>query len=183
VIALLLGWILSLASDAEALRRTAPAYLSYAAAVEHVAAADLAGLAFDVDPVLLLSISHHESRYRHDTITPERGGKFSCGAMTPIPTYDRAACARARASVLASYLAGARHLREWLDTPRCRGGTGCASLGYAGGYRLIKRCARGPVVRKRGAAQRDICRTPEVFEHRAALIRRERARARTGAGV
>lgn len=153
--------------EAEGLRRTAPTYLDVATAREHVDAAELAGTAYLVDPDLLLSIAFHESRYQGSTVTPETGGKVSCGVMTPEPTHDKRSCLSATASITAGYSRGAEHLRGWLDA--CRGSLNCALLGYAGGYHLIALC------RADGSAH--ACSIPETFTQRAAWIRAERHRS------
>lgn len=149
------------AADSEALRQTAPAYLTADTAREHLRAARVAGAIYRVDPALLLSIAHHESRYAYREVTLEAAGKVSCGAMTPEPTYDRDACLRASSSVLGGYLAGAAHLRTWLAATR--GSLRTALLGYAGGFHLIRWC------QDNRARQ---CDTPDVFLGRAAWIRR-----------
>jgi len=157
---------------ADGLRSTAPQYLTLESAQEHLFAASVAAIAHDVDRDLLLALGHHESRYQHAAISMEAHGKVSCGVLTPIPTYDRKACAEATASPLAGYLVGARHLREWIDA--CRGHETCGLLGYAGGWRAIRACANGPVIIRPGV---DGCQTPQVFRWRAALIRRAIAKA------
>lgn len=161
----LLTWFVP-ASDAEALRRTAPQYLDHELAAEHLAAARVAGAAYRVDPDLLLAIAWRESRYATNATTAETGGRVSCGVMTPEPT---ARCSRQ--TVLDGYLAGARHLRVWLGATR---NEHAALLGYAGGYRLIAACRRGPVLRVRGGLSLDLCVTRELA--RVAWIRRERTR-------
>jgi soluble lytic murein transglycosylase-like protein len=136
-------------------QRTAPTYLTAYTAPEHAFAAVIAGKIYDVEPALLLSIAWHESRYEIAAVTPEIGHKVSCGAMTPEPI------ARCPApSLLGGYLAGARHLRGWLDAEH--GNLRLALLGYAGGGYLIRFCRDG------GEAKG--CRTPEVFLARAAWI-------------
>jgi soluble lytic murein transglycosylase-like protein len=162
--------LFSAPTDASALRDTAPMYLTTATAARHLAAARVAGGIYDVDPDLLLSVAWHESRYVTDTITPERGGKMSCGAMTPEPIRDVAACRVATSSVLAGYIAGARHMRAWIDA--CHDNLHCALTGYAGGYYLIAECKRDPSPKA--------CGTWDVFLTRAARIRDHRAHLRAG---
>lgn len=145
--------------DALALQETAPTYLTVHTAWDHMIAARAAGQLYQVDPNLLLSIAHHESRYQHTEVTAEPGGKVSCGVMTPEPTHDKGLCRSATASVIAGYLSGARHLRGWLSA--CRGNVRCALLGYAGGYFLIAACSREHVM---------VCDTPWVFLRRADMI-------------
>jgi hypothetical protein len=147
---------------ADALRSTAPKDLTRESAAAHLAAASIAGFVTDTDPALLLAIAHHESRYAFRVVARERGKKVSCGVMTPVPTYDREACADATSSMLAGYLAGARHLKTWSDA--CHGDRRCTLIGYAGGYALIRACARGENLRG--------CRVPGVFGARAAAIER-----------
>lgn len=165
---------LTLLHDAESLRRTAPADLSLAGACANLAAARAAGAELAVDPDLLLAVAHHESRYQAGAVTAEPGRKVSCGVMTPEPLRT------CRPSTLErGYLDGARHLRGWLDA--CRGRLRCALTGYAGGFRLVSACARGPVVSHRRLGDLDLCRTADVFLRRARLIRESRlARPRAG---
>ena len=152
-------------ADAEALARTAPSDLSIGAAVLHLGAARAAALETGTDPELVLSISWHESRYVSNAVGVEPGGRVSCGVLTPEPV---ARCGRV--GLVDQYVAGARHLRVWMDaTPSLH----AALLGFAGGYRLIAMCQRGPVIIRPGV---DACLTPEVFMWRAAWIRRELAR-------
>ncbi len=162
---MILEWIASIvaalcpSSAVSHLRSTAPTYLTTDAdARDHLASALVAGAAYAV-PALLSSIAWHESRYQQRQITPEVGGHASCGVMTPEPT-TRAGCRRATSTLLSGYLAGARHLRGWLDV--CGQNVACALWGYAGGYRLIAACRAG--VDSRG------CRVPWVFVERARAI-------------
>lgn len=150
----LLALVLSLLAspdDVARLRASAPTYLTLESAREHLGAARAAALVYAIDATLLLSIAHHESRYQHDEVTAERGGRVSCGVMTPEPV------ARCGAStMLEGYLAGAEHLRRWLDA--CRGRRRCALTGYAGGWYLIRYCT---------ARRHRSCDTWRVFERRA----------------
>jgi hypothetical protein len=165
MIAAILHLMLFAQDDGRALARTA-SYLSVDRATSHVAAAELAAATYDVDADLLLSIAHHESNYQYTVISKEPRGKVSCGVMTPVPTHSHAECSAARRSILAGYLAGAQHLRTWLEV--CRGNRYCAEVGYAGGYRLIAACRRGEKLHG--------CTIPANFESRAAWIRRLRHR-------
>lgn len=169
IVILLLSALVSDAS-ADALRRTyAP--LDRSVAKQHILAAGWAQKQTGVDSDLLLSIAWHESRYDAQAVGPESGGRVSCGPMTPTPV---ARCAKQ--NIVDGYLAGARHLKEWLANTKDRR---TALLGYAGGYRMIDACSRGPVLRK-GKGD-DLCRTPDVFLARAAWIRREMSAARPSA--
>jgi soluble lytic murein transglycosylase-like protein len=170
VILFLFAALMEQPTDAAALRDTAPMYLTTITAAAHLRAARVAGAVYAVDPDLLLSIAWHESRFSAAVVTPEAGGKFSCGAMTPEPTRDRAACAYATSSLMASYLVGAKHLRGWIDASH--GNIHVAILGYGGGYRLIGACSRGEAVAG--------CALWSIFMTRAARIRSRRLKLRAG---
>lgn len=171
----MIEWLFSIAvwftsaSDAEALRATAPSYLDTGSARMHLAAARAAGEAYGVDADVLLAIAWRESRYQVDAITRERSGKLSCGLMMvtmPVgePCPD--------ATVIGGYLAGAAHLREWL---RMTGSLHAALLGYAGGFTMIKACENGgELPRVRAGHEVDLCKTPELS--RAAWIRATRVK-------
>ena len=148
--------------DADALRRTAPSYLTVETARVHLAAARLAAAQFSVDPDLVLSIAYYESRYNANERTQEPRRKISCGVMTPVPKY---ACETP--SLAAGYLEGAGHLREWLDM--CRGHELCALRGYAGGWSVIRICGDAT------ARAVSVCRRVEARQWRAGWIRRLRA--------
>lgn len=159
----LLAAIVSLfvsAQDAEALRRTAPHYLTASSAEQHLAAARVAELATGVDADLLLSVAWHESRFGPTVVTAEPGGLVSCGVMTPVP---KKRCHAHELTLGGGYLAGALHLRGWFDA--CRGSQRCALQGYAGGFALIRVCFNAPNDRR--------CAIADVFLDRAAWIRRE----------
>jgi len=156
-------WLTS-PSDAGALRRTSPAYLTALTAHAHLAAARVAGAVHRVDPYLLLAIAYRESRYELDAITHEKSGKLSCGQMQI--TMPRGQSCPAPA-LLEGYLAGAAHLAEWRQVTRSARD---ALLGYAGGYGMIRKCHRGRIVRERAGGAVDLCSTPEV--RRAAWMRR-----------
>jgi hypothetical protein len=141
---------------AEGARRTAPTYLTDVTALEHALAASTAARVWNVDPALLLSIAWHESRYEVTEVTPEVGGRVSCGVMTPEPV---ARCSRE--GLVDSYLRGARHLAQWLSA--MHGNLRAALGGYAGGYRLLAFCADGGEARG--------CHVADVFLGRAAMIR------------
>jgi hypothetical protein len=116
--------------DADALVRTAPAYLTHDTAISHIASARAASWLTHTQSPMLLSIGHHESRYTRDVVTPEPGNRTSCGVMTPEPLRDRQQCLLATETLAQGYLAGARHLHQWLIA--CRGNETCAVRGYAG---------------------------------------------------
>ncbi len=134
--------------QADALRRTAPEYLTIDSARVHVAASwVIPMLVGKVDGEDLLSIGHHESNYKQDEIQVEPPitvgtrtyRRWSCGVMTPEPMTDLAACRENTRSLAAGYLAGAQHLRHWMDgrDSPCRVLHGadqrrCALRGYGG---------------------------------------------------
>lgn len=162
MIRILIAWLFALCSPraatlAQGELATAPHDITPVAARQHAVAALVAGDVYRVDPALLLSIAWHESRYQSRVVTPEVGGRVSCGVMTPEP---RETCPAP--SLLGGYLAGARHLRGWYDA--CRGNERCALTGYAGGWRLIEICESEPDLRA--------CHTWEVFLGRARAIAR-----------
>jgi hypothetical protein len=152
-------------ADADALRQTAPNDLTLEAAREHLGAARVAGVLADVDPNLILSVAWHESRYAPTARTAEPGNKTSCGPMTPIP---KKTCIDP--DLMTGYLEGADHLRTWINA--ARGNMRAALLGYAGGYRMIKACAAGPVLVERGGRSVDLCDVVDVFLARASAIHR-----------
>ena len=121
---------------ARGLVSTAPRYLNEETARQHLAAAVVVAMWTRTKPKTSLSIAWHESRYMHTAITrepphPVTGqARWSCGVMTPEPITDRKACEVIAGNLVSGYLAGAQHLRAWLDV--CRGHEGCALLGYAG---------------------------------------------------
>lgn len=167
-------WLLALLcpdEDAEALRRTAPAYLTSDTAAYHVTAARVAALAYQVDPDLILSTAYFESRYTNAR-TKEPKGKTSCGVMTPVP---KKVC-KSPPSLAAGYLEGAAHLREWMDACERirRPGFRCTILGYAGGGLLIRACDKGPVMGDRGGKRVNLCSVVRWRLDRAARIRRLR---------
>lgn len=145
--------------DVEALRQSAPYYLTAETAEDHLVAARVAARRYRLDPDLVLAIAHHESRYVVDTVTPESGGRVSCGVMTPTP-IDRDSCPTSDTKIEEGYMIGAAHLRGWFDV--CKENRYCALLGYSGGYALIAACNRGPVLRFKDHGD-DLCYTPGVF--------------------
>lgn len=124
-------------ADVEAFRATDAHDLTLESASTHLAAARYAGMTFGVRPELLLAIAWHESRYTIGVVTREPGHRVSCGAMTPTPQRR---CSKWELSALGGYLAGARHLRAWLD--HCGGSEWCALTSYAGGSGLVRVCAK-----------------------------------------
>lgn len=150
-----MNWILSLwlalqstPAEAEALRATAPAYLSRWSAAQHLGAARLAATRFDVDVATILAIAYHESRFVIATRTREPGGRVSCGVMTPVPQRR---CSVDELTVLGGYRAGAIHLRAWIDA--CHAADrwqhdvddeeirSCALWAYAGGRGFRAYCS------------------------------------------
>ena len=135
---IIVAFVVTLVSPdaAQGLAATAPQYLDEEAARQHLAAAVVAGTLTRTKPETLLSIAWHESHYKYTEITLEpphpvtRQTRWSCGVMTPEPITDRRACEETASNLVAGYLAGALHLRAWLDV--CRDHSGCALLGYAG---------------------------------------------------
>ena len=150
-------------SDAEALHRFAPRYVTVDAAREHLWAARVAAATYGVDADAALAISFHESRFTDGTVTKESGGRVSCGVMTPFP---RKRCEAK--PLLAQYLDGTGHWAQWRRAGDVRNDRE-ALLGYAGGYRLIRRCRRGPVLRHKTHGD-DLCRTDVVFAQIRARI-------------
>ena len=144
-------------ADAEALHRFAPSYVTVDAAREHVWAARAAATIYGVDADMVLAISWHESRLTANVVSKEAGGRVSCGVMTPYPTKT---CVSK--PLLAQYLDGARHWAiDWRRAGDVRSDRE-ALLGYAGGYRMIRNCRQGPVLRHKTRGD-DLCRTPDVF--------------------
>jgi hypothetical protein len=167
--------LLSTPAEAEALRATAPTYLSLWSAAQHLGAARFAAVRFDVDPPTLLAIAYHESRFAIGTQTREPsdagGDRVSCGVMTPVP---KRRCDVLDLSLLGGYLAGAAHLRQWMDLCHARGRwrrdardgeiLRCALWAYTGGLGFRGSCAKRGKLSGCGAVQQ--------FEDRARLIRR-----------
>lgn len=166
ILLMIIAAFLDASSVPDGLRATAPTYLTPDAAREHAIAAFEAAWRYDVDPYIVLSIAHHESRYQHRVRFREAVGGHSCGVMTPEPLTDQKLCDEAMSSIAAGYFAGARHLRTWLDHPRCQGDLYCALSGYAGGTLFMDRCRDTP------SQYPTECAIPGVFLYRAQLIRR-----------
>jgi hypothetical protein len=150
-------------AEVEQLRATAPTYLDNATARANLQAADVASSRFHIPRDLLLSIAWHESRYQADIVSRDPDGRVACGVMTPSP---QAKCKPV--SMLEGYLAGSEHLAEWFKATRTERE---ALLGYAGGWRMIKVCRAGKMLRH-GDHGDNLCLTPEVFTSRARRISR-----------
>ena len=158
-------------AEVQALQKTAPAYLTLVSAAQHLGAARVAGARYSVDPVVLLSVAYHESRFVVDLRTRESGGRVSCGVMTPTP---QASCDPAELTLLGGYLAGAAHLRTWIDV--CQAADHgrhdiddeviqrCALWAYVGGRSFHVVCEAHP--------ERPGCDAVAKFEDRARMIRR-----------
>ena len=170
IIVAVLSYFLTSPSDAEALRKTAPSYLTAETAREHLAAARFAAAVHDVDPDLLLSIAWFESRYTINVVGPEVRGKHACGVLQPIMEKG----CPSNPTLLGGYLEGAGHLRTWLDASR--GDLRTAMLGYAGGYALIKACSEGKLLVERGGRQVDLCTVVDARLYRMRWIQRARTR-------
>jgi hypothetical protein len=144
-------------SDAIALHRFSPEEITVEHARDHIWAARVAAAAYSVDENMILAIAYHESRMHENAVGPESGGRVSCGSMTPSPV---AFCEKK--PLLAQILEGTRHWAvEWREAPGVYGEHE-ALLGVAGGYRGIRACRLGPVLRY-GDHGDDLCLTPEVF--------------------
>jgi hypothetical protein len=173
-----MNWFISLwlayqstPAEALALRGTAPAYLTQDSAAQHLGAARIAGAWYGVDPMVLLSVAYHESRFVVDMRTRESGGRVSCGVMTPIP---KVRCDMAELTLLGGYLAGAAHLRTWIDVCQVADQgrhdiddeviRRCALWAYVGGRLFQAYCVVHP--------GRPGCDAAGKFEDRARMIRR-----------
>jgi len=173
-----MNWILALwltlqttPAEVQALQATAPQYLTQAAAAQHLGAARVAGEKYGIDPAVLLSVAYHESRFVVGLRTLESRGRVSCGVMTPIP-HER--CTPEELTLLGGYLAGAEHLRTWIDV--CHAADHwrhdvndeviqrCALWAYAGGRGFRAYCGAHP-----GSPGCDAVR---LFEARARMIHR-----------
>lgn len=173
-----MNWLIALwlacqstTTEARALQETAPTYLSQESAAQHLGAARVAGGRYGVDPAVLLSVAYHESRFVIDQRTRESGGRVSCGVMTPTP-QER--CNAGELTLLGGYLAGALHLRTWIDVCHAadhwrhdvddEGIRRCALWAYAGGRGFRAFCEAHP--------GRQGCDAVAKFEGRARMIRR-----------
>ncbi len=158
MVMLLTSWLLALwlafqstPPEAEALRATAPAYLTRVTAAQHLGAARVSGARYGIKTARLLSIAYHESNYVVDLRQREPGHRVSCGVMTPVA---KERCDADELTLLGGYLAGAAHLREWVDTchalDRWRHDVDdevvqqCALWAYAGGLGFRGFCRAHP---------------------------------------
>lgn len=127
-IVLWLGLIEPTPAEATALASATGVRLTVDEATDHIRAARVAGALTGTDPDVLLAIAWHESRFTAHVITREPGHRVSCGVMTPEP---KARCEADELTLQGGYLAGARHLRHYLDRePDLRR----ALVAYAGGH-------------------------------------------------
>jgi hypothetical protein len=162
-----LTWLWASSPDVEALRKTAPRYLTTETAAEHLVAARLAASAYNLDADMLLSTAYYESHYMLNVVGPLVRGKRACGVMQPIMETK---CESE--TLLAGYFVGAKHYRAWYDA--CRGNERCAILGYGGGYALINRCKEGPLNVERAGRTVDLCTLPDIRLGRARWIKKLR---------
>jgi hypothetical protein len=154
---------------AEALVSTAKdTKLTVETATLHVASARFAGILTDIDPDLLLAISHHESRYQPTVVGPLVRGKRACGVMQHVPITTKCP----EPSILRDYVNGAKHLAGWIRAQR--GDLKRALIGYAGGYALLDLCDRGEAPRT--------CTIANYHLARAKRIKRARELGKTRPG-
>jgi hypothetical protein len=156
--------------DVEALKRTAPSYLTNETASANLAAAQIAGAHSGIQPEILLAIAWHESRYQLGVIGPLVRGKRACGLMQQIPI--KGPCPEP--SILRDYVNGAQHLAGWIHAQR--GDLKRALIGYAGGYALLDLCDRGKAPRTCTIANYHLARAKRV--KRARELGKERPGAR-----
>jgi soluble lytic murein transglycosylase-like protein len=159
IIAAIFALFTSLADvpSAQALMSTAKdSRLTIETAVQHIAAARFAGTLTDVDPDLILAIAYHESRFTPGVEGPLLyNGKRACGVMQHVPV--KGPCPKR--SLLADYLAGAKHLAGWIRAER--GDLKLALAGYAGGYAGIARYEEG-ATRARAVVQLNLARAARI---------------------
>ena len=167
-----LTWLLTPSSDVEALRKTAPNYLTTETARNHLVAARLAAATYNLDPDMLLSTAYYESRYTPNVVGPLVRGKRACGVMQSIMETQ---CVSE--TLLEGYSTGAKHYRAWYQA--CRNDERCAILGYGGGYNLINRCKEGPLHVERAGRTVDLCTLPDIRLGRARWIKRLRGEPAT----
>jgi hypothetical protein len=162
-----LTWLLTSSPDVEALRKTAPNYLTTETARDHLVAARLAAEAYNLDADMLLSTAFFESRYTLNVVGPPVRGKHACGVMQP--TMETKCVSE---TLLEGYFNGAKHYRTWYQA--CGNDTRCAILGYGGGYALINRCKEGPLNVERAGQTVDLCTLPDIRLGRARWIKKLR---------
>lgn len=128
------------------------------------AAAQVVGVEYE----LLRGIAWHETHEHLHHVQVETNGWLSCGVGTSTPVATIGEC---EAYIDGGYVVLARDLRGWMDArdpvTRERLSRREALIGFAGGYRLIAQCRRGPVIIRAGV---DACGTPEVFDEIAARL-------------
>lgn len=149
-------------AEVDALVATAPDYLDRTSAEIVLLAAESAGAVYRVDPAILLSIAYHESRYVRTTVTPEPGGRVSCGVMTPVPQRS---CSDWELTVIGGFEAGAAHVALWRSLL-----PGLELYAYAGGGWLAGLCAKDRKAQE--------CRVVDQFVRRAEWIRSSLRKAR-----
>lgn len=114
---------------------------------------------------LLRGIALHETHEHLHHVQVEANGWLSCGVGTSTPVATIGECI---AYINGGYAALARDLRVWMDAtdPATHEQLSRreALIGFAGGYRLIFLCRRGPVIIRPGV---DACLTPDVFDELA----------------
>jgi len=144
-------------TDAEALLRVAPrTKISTEHARLHIAAARIAGYVTDVDPDLILATAYHESRFDQTVRGPIlENGKRACGVMQHVPMKI---CPEP--SLLRDYLAGAKHLKWWIDSQRGDVERGLA--GYAGGYPSLERYNKNEDSRVRKVVRLNLARARRI---------------------
>jgi len=150
--------------DAESLMTTAKdTYLTATTAATHITAARFAARFTDTDPDLLLAIAHHESRYTPTAVGPWVRGKRACGVMQHVPSTRTCP----PPSPLHDYLDGARHLAIWIRAMNHN--VESALVGYAGGYSLLRRCARGEKLRACAIGRIHLARADRIKRARRAF--------------
>ena len=125
-------------------------------AAQHVAAARFAATLTDIDPDLILAISHHESRFEPTVVGPIVRGRRACGVMQQVPIKGKCP----EPSILRDYVNGARHLAGWIRAQR--GDLKRALIGYAGGYALLAMCDRGEAPRTCTVASYHLARAKRI---------------------
>lgn len=95
-------------------------YLTEDDGQDHINAAQAAGEKYNIAYNFLLAIMDHETGgQRHNFVTPEprdprtHRRRWSCGPMTPVPKTS--GCSKEELTLEGGYMAGAEHLRMYLD--------------------------------------------------------------------